>query len=103
MEQRQLVSELDFKLSRFGTHEPGSGPAVPPSAIDLVVAPALAADRRGFRVGYGGGYYDRFLVKTRCPRAVAVYSACLLDRIVEDTHDIQMDYVVTEAETITTG
>lgn len=103
MEQRQLISELDFELSRFGTQEPASGPTIDPVDTDLVVAPALAADRRGYRVGYGGGYYDRFLLRTRCPRAVAVYSPCLLDQISEDVHDIQMDYVITELQTILTA
>ncbi|WP_309719172.1 5-formyltetrahydrofolate cyclo-ligase [Armatimonas sp.] len=48
--------------SRFGIREPeASVPEVSPELLDLVVVPALVLDERGFRLGYGGGYYDRFL------------------------------------------
>jgi 5-formyltetrahydrofolate cyclo-ligase len=48
--------------SRFGIREPeASAPEVSPDILDLVLVPALVLDERGFRLGYGGGYYDRFL------------------------------------------
>lgn len=52
--------------SRFGIREPAtSEPEVEPSVLDLVLVPALVLDTRGYRLGYGGGYYDRFLPRLR--------------------------------------
>ncbi|TVQ90584.1 MAG: 5-formyltetrahydrofolate cyclo-ligase [Deltaproteobacteria bacterium] len=57
--------------SDFGVPEPGpDAPTVHPESIDLVVVPALVVDRRGFRIGYGGGYYDRSLPQLTRARRV---------------------------------
>ena len=66
------------------------------------MVPALAADRHGVRVGYGLGYYDRFLKHLYSRSVSIVYSSCLLDRIPAEPHDIAVDYVVTELDTIVT-
>lgn len=65
--------------------------------IDLVVVPGLAFDRRGNRLGLGGGYYDRFLTRVNAPKAGLIYSALFLDTLPAEAHDIPMDLVVTEA------
>jgi 5-formyltetrahydrofolate cyclo-ligase len=49
----------------FGVREPADGDAIVPDAIDVVITPAVAFDRHGRRVGYGRGFYDRFLLRTR--------------------------------------
>ncbi|MGZ5295339.1 MAG: 5-formyltetrahydrofolate cyclo-ligase [Actinomycetota bacterium] len=49
----------------FGAREPSAGEELDPSAIDVVVTPGVAFDRSGRRVGYGGGFYDRFFPRTR--------------------------------------
>lgn len=51
--------------SNWGIAEPLGGPAVEPEEIDLVLVPLLCIDERGYRVGYGKGFYDRFLAKCR--------------------------------------
>lgn len=52
--------------SRYGIREPAtSEPEVDPAVLDLVLVPALVLDARGYRLGYGGGYYDRFLPRLR--------------------------------------
>lgn len=65
--------------------------------IELVVVPGLAFDRRGNRLGLGGGYYDRFLTRVSAPKAGLIYSELLLDALPAEAHDIPMDLVVTEA------
>jgi 5-formyltetrahydrofolate cyclo-ligase len=89
--------------NRFGGHQPAHGRRVLPSEMDLVVVPAMAADRRGFRLGFGFGFYDRFLAEVRCPTVCVVYSECLVEHIPEEGHDVPVQFVVTELETIVTG
>lgn len=66
--------------------------------LDVVVVPGVAFDKQGGRLGNGAGYYDRLLQKVR-PNAVLAaicYEAQLLPQVAMDTHDVFMDYVLTE-------
>ncbi|MBC7886937.1 MAG: 5-formyltetrahydrofolate cyclo-ligase [Ferruginibacter sp.] len=54
-----------FKTNKYGIEEPVDGIDMYPMEIDLVIVPLLCFDRRGDRVGYGKGYYDRFLKHCR--------------------------------------
>ena len=84
----------NLKKSEFGVLEPESD-KVDPKVLDLVIVPALMADKNGYRLGYGGGYYDRFLganeVKTLCvlPKELVV------DELPYDDYDIKIDYIIT--------
>ena len=53
-----------FEENKFGFPEPISDTKIPENEIDLVLVPLLAFDTNGNRIGYGGGFYDRFLAKT---------------------------------------
>ena len=64
--------------------------------IDLVVVPGLAFDRRGHRLGRGGGYYDRFLAQVQTVKIGLCYDALVLDRIPGEPHDVPVDMVVAE-------
>jgi 5-formyltetrahydrofolate cyclo-ligase len=85
----------------FGAEEPVGGVRLDPSTIDVVGVPGVAFDRRGRRIGYGGGYYDRFL---RDLRAFTVGFAFGLQVRDEDlpggNFDEPVDAIVTEDETI---
>ena len=62
-----------------------------------LVIPAVAADRAGYRLGYGGGYYDRFLESfPNIPRIAIVDSQCIVESLPRDSHDQPMNYVITE-------
>jgi len=63
----ELNSATPLLASRWGIPEPLAGPAteVAPAQLDAVLVPLLACDRQGQRVGYGGGFYDRFLAECR--------------------------------------
>ena len=77
-------------------------PEINPSHIDLVLVPGVAYDRRGYRLGYGAGYYDRFLRLLR-PDALKVglaYSFQVLDVLPAEAHDVPVDLVATEEELI---
>jgi 5-formyltetrahydrofolate cyclo-ligase len=65
-----------------------------------VLVPALAADRRGVRLGYGKGFYDAFLPHTRALRVVPVFDACLAASLPSEAHDEPVHVVVTETQTL---
>lgn len=86
------------KPSSFGALEPAGGDPVRPEEIDVVVVPGLAFDRHGHRVGYGGGFYDRFLGRLR-PDALTVgicFSVQVVDEVPHGRGDRPVDLVVTE-------
>jgi 5-formyltetrahydrofolate cyclo-ligase len=89
----------ELELGRFGLSQP-TGPRLGPLAIaeaDAVVVPALAVDRAGYRLGRGGGYYDRALVHAR-PDAVLVtivFDDERVDALPREVHDRPVTAVVT--------
>jgi 5-formyltetrahydrofolate cyclo-ligase len=72
---------------------------VDPADLDLVITPGLAFDRRGGRLGYGKGYYDRFLhqIRTDATKLAVCFECQLFPQIPVLPHDIRMDLVVTES------
>ncbi len=86
-------------LHRYGMWEPSADlPRVAPTEIDLVLAPGIAFDRRGVRLGFGGGYYDRFLPTCPAPCAGIAYSFALLDELPVEGHDQRVGWVVTPGQ-----
>ncbi len=84
--------------STFGVPEP-IGSEIPAAAadIDTIILPMLGFDRMGGRIGYGAGYYDRFLSKNRELRKIGVAFACQeVGSLPVDENDIPMDYIITE-------
>jgi 5-formyltetrahydrofolate cyclo-ligase len=80
----------------FGTLAPSElAPKVEP---DVVLMPLLGFDKRGTRLGYGGGYYDRTLERlSKRPRLVGIaYAAQELENIPREAHDVPLDVIVTE-------
>jgi 5-formyltetrahydrofolate cyclo-ligase len=89
----------------LGMREPAGEQAVPAAEIDLAVTPGLAFDRAGYRVGYGGGFYDRFFVSTR-PELVKVgvcFGVQLVEEVPHGAFDVPVDVIVTEREVVRTG
>ena len=74
---------------------------------DVLLVPMLAFDRRGCRLGYGGGFYDRTLEKLRAFKKVwavgVAYAAQEVDAVPRGDHDAPLDYVMTEQETFACG
>ena len=73
---------------------------VTPQSIDIAIIPGAVFDRSGYRLGYGGGYYDRFLVK-KAPQAYRIglaFSLQLVNRIPALSHDAPLDMLITEKE-----
>ena len=84
--------------STFGVPEP-IGSEIPAAAddIDTIILPMLGFDRKGGRIGYGAGYYDRFLSKNPGLRKIGIAFACQeVDNLPVDENDIRMDAIITE-------
>ncbi len=89
---------------RYGMLEPkDSCPIFPTEHLQLIVVPGIAFDRKGYRLGYGKGFYDRFL--TKCPHAIRIGLAYQI-QVVEDTFpqawDIPVQHIFTETGRIKT-
>lgn len=99
MEAAVIDSRERLRPGKYGIPEPDdSCPAVAREALDLVLVPNLCCDRRGYRLGHGAGYYDRYL---------AGYSGCtvalcpqtwLQERLPTDEFDLPVELVLTEGE-----
>ena len=82
----------------FGMTEPApDSPAVAPGEIQLALVPGLTFDRRGWRLGYGGGYFDRFLAMFSGVSVGITFQTLLLDTLPHDAHDVSMHWLATEA------
>ena len=64
--------------------------------MDVVVVPGSVFDRSGYRTGYGGGYYDRFLENTDAIRVGVCFDFQLVDDVFPEEHDKRMDFIITE-------
>lgn len=82
----------------YGIRVPVSKSVFPAEDVDIFAVPALAFDRRGGRVGFGKGYYDKLLKNTHGVKVGLCYDFQMLDNIPAQEHDIFMDYVITESE-----
>jgi 5-formyltetrahydrofolate cyclo-ligase len=72
--------------------------------LDAVLVPGLAFDTHGWRIGYGGGYYDRFLRDTPLPSWGLAFDLQVLDSVPHISgHDMPVDYIVTETRMVTCG
>jgi len=76
---------------------PPDAPPIAAAEVDLVIVPALAADSRGYRIGYGKGYYDRLLpTLPRAFRAAVIFDFELIAEVPEHPYDTPVDMVITD-------
>lgn len=96
----EIYSLDDLAPGGWGILEPAdpAAPAADPSEVDLVILPGLAFDAAGARLGYGAGYYDRYLRRTRpdCARVAVAYQAQILPEVPAGPHDERVGAIVTE-------
>ena len=87
-----------FNKGSMGIPEPdlSEGVIVSDFTDTLCVVPALAADRNGNRIGYGGGYYDRFLKQYSGFSVCAVFSRLLLEELPAEPYDVSVDAIVSD-------
>src|SRR5690625_598613 len=82
----------------FNLEEPDTEQTKPvdKDAIDLLIVPGLAFTKNGYRIGFGGGYYDRFLTDFIHPTVSLLHSNQIIDTFPIESYDIPVNYLVTE-------
>ena len=110
-EERKLIPSqiTDLKNGiQYGAYnirepKPECSPAINIKDLDVVIVPAVAYDKNCYRLGYGGGFYDRFLENLR-KDAVTIgiaFDLQIFDEVPKEAHDAQLDYIVTESRILT--
>jgi 5-formyltetrahydrofolate cyclo-ligase len=88
---------ISLHTNKWGMAEPQDAPLIEPSALDMILLPLLAFDEKGYRVGYGKGFYDRYL--SRCRPDILKVGLSMEAPVAEigdtDAYDMRMDYCVT--------
>ena len=100
--QRIRSSQTELVRHRYGMLEPNETcPILSTAQLQLIIVPGIAFDANGYRLGYGKGFYDRFLAK--CPHAVSIGLAYQI-QIVENTFprawDVPVQHIFTEKHRI---
>lgn len=91
----EFLSNEELVKGKFGILEPL--PYSPIDKLDLLVVPGIAFDMKGYRLGYGHGYYDRLLAGKKIFSIGLAFSLQLIDNVPHDEHDRQLDAIVTES------
>ncbi|ACK73061.1 5-formyltetrahydrofolate cyclo-ligase [Gloeothece citriformis PCC 7424] len=91
-----------LQLGIYGIQEPlANAPQINPTEVDLILVPAVACDRWGYRLGYGGGFYDRMLGFPQwqnIPKIGIVFDFAFLPQLPVDPWDLPLNGVCTETE-----
>ncbi len=98
-----LEGGSQLNKNQWGILEPASGEITPADKIDLVIVPLLAFDKKGNRVGYGKGFYDRFLIECRvdCKKIGLSFFEPIENISDINANDVRLDAVVTPTHTLT--
>ena len=99
IEVRDLISDLESGAWEIREPKLTNG-EVEPSEIDLIIVPGAGFDLHGNRLGYGGGYYDRFfmLLNPLTPRVALGFECQVIEQVPVDKHDVKMTMLITENE-----
>ena len=88
--------ETRLELGSFHIEEPTGDDVVDVDDIELMVIPAVAFDRKGYRLGRGKGFYDRLLSTSKATKIGVGYEFQLFDDLPSEPHDVAMDMVITQ-------
>lgn len=92
-----VVSKIEeLQIGEYGILEPSKNELIDKNKIDIVFVPGVAYDDKGYRIGYGAGYYDRFLRDFNGIKVGICFSFQIVEDTFKDEHDIKMDYIITE-------
>lgn len=99
MDAVKIENLNDLEKDKYGILEPKkSMPVFNKDKIHLVILPGVAFSEYGDRIGYGGGYYDRYLKSLNhdIPKVALCYEFQIQNNIISEVHDVKVDYIITE-------
>lgn len=104
MQGYYICGKSFLELGSYGIYEPkrdmisnGELIAADKSEIDLIIVPGLGFDKEGYRIGYGKGYYDRYLDGFDGITVGLCFNECMLDCIFRDKHDKKIDMIINDS------
>ena len=104
MEAYEVTELNDLEYGMYRLLEPKSHcKRIDPADISLAVIPCLACDTTGHRIGYGGGYYDKYMAGRAFCKAVLCREQAIIDRAPVESFDVTVDIVITEKHIYRTG
>ena len=105
MQYYYIRSLDDVKIGAFGVREPDVNfcTLVDDYTDAICIVPAIAFDKSGYRLGYGKGYYDRFLCNFDGISIGISYDECITQKLCVDSFDIPVDYIVTQSGVFSTA
>lgn len=108
LEKRRIIpvklnSLSELKPRAYGVLEPAGGRELDERELELVIVPVLAFDAEGNRIGYGLGFYDRFLRNISAKKIALAYEMQMVDRVLATENDMPMDVIITEKRVIRRG
>ncbi len=96
----RLSNLSQLKKGFAGIKEPDAKTEISPEIIDVAIIPAIAFDRYGYRLGYGKGFYDRFLSNKKIFKIGVAYDFQILDKIPHTKYDVPVDLIITPTRII---
>ena len=96
MDFYKIRSFKDLQMGRFDILEPKTSDIIDPEDLDVIIVPIVAFDKLKHRIGYGKGYFDRYLKKTSARKIGIAFSFQEVDEILVDSFDVDCDIVITE-------
>ena len=101
MEFFEINSFDDLEQGAFGIYEPkGHCTGWDNRGNTCCIVPALSYDKRGFRLGFGKGFYDKFLTEFNGVKLGICYENCMSEQLPDDEYDISVDLIVTDKSTL---
>lgn len=103
MEAVELSNMDDLVPDKYGikTVRKEKRKFIAPAKFDLIIVPGVAFDKAGHRLGMGGGFYDRFMLRaSKAVRAALAYDCQLIADVPAQAHDLTVDYIITEKQNI---
>lgn len=96
LEHSQIFSLNDLQTNSWGVLEPVVTYRIDIDSLDLVIVPLLGVDLDGNRLGYGKGFYDRFLKNTKALKIGLCFHDFIFKKVPTEQHDVKLDGIITE-------
>lgn len=92
-----FIDDLEhLSKNKYGIYEPISGRIADKDAIDLIVVPLVGYNDLNYRLGYGGGYYDRYLAQYTGKKIGIAFQLQRTEKFVAEAYDVALDIIITE-------